>query len=200
MEDGVAKLHVCQPPLCDSSSLTSEQDSHLCEEVCLRRKGFSQAQGMVSLGEKLFYFKSNTTHEEKLFGSVAQKGHYFFKNIDSNSVWIKAHKNSKRAGLSSIRLCRESQCLQLFSLPQTFTYYFSLELNREAEPIRSVIFMAMYQTLKQLQYLNILYMALILLFQCRTESSKHCTNWVSSQKVALLWVEEERQIRLMPVY
>lgn len=167
MEDCVVKLHVCQPPLCDSSSLATGQGSHLCGKVYLRRKDFSQAQGMVSLGEKLFYFKSNTAHEEKLFGSIVQKGHYFFKNIDSNSVWIKAHKNSKRAGLSNIRLCRESQHLQLFSLQQTFTYYFfSSEFNGEAEPIRSVIFMAMYQTLKELQYLNILYIALILLFQC----------------------------------
>lgn len=108
MGDGEVQLHVCQPPLCDSSLLATERDSHLREKFYLRRKGFSQAQGMVSLGEKLFYLKSNTAHEEKLFGSVAQKGHYSFKNIDSNNVWIKAHKNSKRAGLGSIRLCCES--------------------------------------------------------------------------------------------
>lgn len=85
-----------------------EQDSHLLEKVYWSRKGFNQAESMVSLGGKLFYFKSNTAHEEKLYGSVGQKGHYFFKNIDSITVWIKVHQNSRRAGLSSIRLCCET--------------------------------------------------------------------------------------------
>lgn len=52
---------------------------HLLEEVHQRKQGFYQPQGKVSSKEKLFYFKSNTEHEVELFGSIAQKGHCFFK-------------------------------------------------------------------------------------------------------------------------